>query len=253
MNLGIAGRTAIVTAANGGLGSAVASRLAAEGANLVLFSRSQEALVEMAAGLERQHGVRALAVAGDMGVRQDVQRLVTQVQDTFGGPDILVLNTGRPPLPGRDLMDETDDARWEEAYRTQLWGAMLVSQAIAPLLVQRKWGRIVCIGSASVKQPMPRHVLSTVFRAGVTGLMKHLANEVGAHGVTVNTVCPASVETDSLSRSYDLRERLARIPVGRLGRPEELAAAVAFFASDLAGFITGTSLAVDGGMVSALN
>jgi 3-oxoacyl-[acyl-carrier protein] reductase len=252
MNLGITGRTAIVTAANGGLGAAVAHRLAAEGANLVLFSRSHDPLCALAASLEQQHGIRALPVAGDMRQRSDVDRLVEQVQAVFGGPDILVLNTGRPPLPGRDLMDETDDARWEEAYRTQLWGATLVTRAIAPLMVQRRWGRIVCIGSASVKQPMPRHVLSTVFRAGVAGLMKHLANEVGPHGVTVNTVCPASVVTDSLSRSYDLQERLARIPVGRLGRPEELAAAVAFFASESAGFITGTSLPVDGGMVAAL-
>jgi 3-oxoacyl-[acyl-carrier protein] reductase len=252
MNLGIAGRTAIVTAASGGLGAAVASRLAAEGANVALFSRSEEPLRELASCIVQEHGVRALPVAGDMRVRKHVERLVAEVRREFGGPDILVLNTGRPPLPGRDLMDETDDERWEEAYRTQLWGAMLVSRAITPLLVERKWGRIVCIGSASVKQPMARHALSTVFRAGVAGLMKHLANEVGRHGVTVNTVCPASVETESLARSYDLGERLARIPVGRLGRPDELAAAVAFLASDLAGFITGVSVPVDGGMVSAL-
>ncbi len=252
MDLGIAGKLAIVTASSGGLGDAVARALAAEGVNLALFARSQDRLHANAAEIERRYQVRALPVAGDMRLRKDVENLVAVVAREFGGPDILVLNTGRPPLPTREVLAETEDERWEKAYRTQLWGAILVARIVVPLLVQRGWGRVIAITSASVKQPMPSHGLSTVFRAGVTGMMKHLANETAAKGVTVNCVCPASIATEGLKQSYDLAERVKRVPVGRIGRPEELAAAVAFLASDLAGFITGASIQVDGGMVASL-
>ena len=253
MNLGIAGKVAIVTASSSGLGDAIARGLAAEGAHLVLFARSGDRLRANAAEIERRYLVRAVPVVGDMRVREDVAKLVATVKQEFGGPDILVLNTGRPPLPPRDkALDETDDTRWEDAYRTQLWAAVLCVRAITPLLIERGWGRVIAITSASVKQPMPKHTLSTVFRAGVTGMLKHLSNEVAAKGVTVNTICPASIVTDSLSQTYDLANRLKRIPVGRLGRPEELAAMVAFLASDHAGFVTGATIPVDGGMIASL-
>lgn len=252
MDLGIAGKLAIVTASSAGLGEAVAHALAAEGVNLALFARSGDRLRANAAEIERRYGVRVLPVAGDMRSRADVENLAAVVLREFGGPDILVLNTGRPPLPTREVLEETEDQRWEDAYRTQLWGAILVARVVVPLLVHRGWGRVIAITSASVKQPMPSHGLSTVFRAGVTGFMKHLANETAAKGVTVNTVCPASIATAGLKQSYDLSERIKRVPVGRIGRPEELAAAVAFLASDLAGFITGASIQVDGGMVASL-
>lgn len=253
MNLGIAGRTAIVTASSAGLGHAVARSLASEGANIVLFARTADRLRENASAISTEFGVRAVAVAGDMRSEKDVDELVATVTREFGGPDILVLNTGRPPLPPRErALDESDGKRWQEAYETQLWSAALVAQKVVPLMVERGWGRVVAITSASVKQPMQKHTLSTVFRAGVTGLMKHLANEVAPRGVTVNTVCPASIVTSSLAGSYDLQSRLKNIPVGRLGRPEELGAVVSFLASEHAGFITGATLQVDGGMISSL-
>lgn len=253
MDLGIAGKIAIITAASGGLGSAVARGLAAEGVHVALFSRSETPLQALARDIETEYGVRALAVAGDMRSSANVKAFVERVRVELGPPDILVLNTGRPPLPSRDALDENDDERWEDAYRTQLWGAVLLVRAVMPLLIERGWGRVISIGSASVQRPMPRHLLSTVFRAGVGGMMRHLANEVGRYGITVNTVCPASIQTDSLSRSYDLSERLKSIPMNRLGRPDELASVIAFLASDRAGFITGTSLHVDGGMVNAFS
>jgi 3-oxoacyl-[acyl-carrier protein] reductase len=163
------------------------------------------------------------------------------------------LNTGRPPQPPQDLMDEHDDERWDDAYRTQLWGAVLLVRSVTPLLIERGWGRVIGIGSVSVNRPMSGHVLSTVFRAGVSGMMRHLANEVGCHGVTVNTVCPASIQTQSLSSSYDLQDRLKRIPMNRLGRPDELARVVAFLASEHAGYITGTNIHVDGGLTNAFH
>jgi len=122
-----------------------------------------------------------------------------------------------------------------------------------PAIVERGWGRVVAITSASVKQPMPKHSLSTPFRAAVTGMYKHLANEIAHTGVTVNVVAPGSIGTHSLVTSYDPIKRAQSLPVKRLGRPEELAAAVAFLVSDLAGFITGVSLQVDGGMLASLN
>ena len=253
MDLGIAGKLAIVTASSGGLGDAVARALAAEGVHLALFARSEERLRANAVEIERRYNVRVAPVVGDMRSREDIENLVSVVKREFGGPDILVLNTGRPPSPPRDeVLDETDDDRWEEAYRTQLWAAILAARIVTPLLVQRGWGRVIAITSASVKQPMPRHGLSTIFRAGVTGLMKHIANEVASKGVTVNTVCPASIVTDSLKRTYDLSERIKRVPVGRLGRPEELAAIIAFLASEHAAFITGATIQVDGGMIASL-
>jgi len=252
MNLGISGKVALVTACSSGIGKAVAHALAAEGVRLALFSRSAEPLRATAAEIEKQHNVQVLPVPGDMRSEADVERLVQEIKQTFGGCDIVVLNTGRPPTPMREVLEETENERWEDAYRTQLWGPLLVARKVVPLLVDRGWGRVIAITSASVKQPMRRHGLSTVFRSGVTGYMKHLANEIAAKGVTVNTVCPASIGTESLKGTYDVSERLKLVPVGRLGRPAELAATVAFLASDHAGYITGASLHVDGGMVASL-
>jgi len=120
-------------------------------------------------------------------------------------------------------------------------------------LLRQGWGRVIAITAGTVKQPKPGHTLSTVFRAGVTGYMKHLANEIAAKGVTVNCVCPGSIDTRSDARTAEeTAARIRRVPVGRLGRPQELAATVAFLASDYAGFITGASLNVDGGTVTSL-
>lgn len=251
MDLGIQGKTAIVTASSSGLGHAIAHRLAQEGCHIVLFARSREKLDATAAELREKYRIRALPVVGDMARDADVDRLHAECA-AFGGPDILVLNTGRPPLGMRTVLEETDDARWAEAHQTQLWGALTVARRIVPAIVARGWGRVIGVTSASVKQPMPRHALSTVYRAGVQAMLKHLANEVAAQGVTVNSVCPASVGTEALTTSYRAADRIKTVPLGRLGTPDELAAAVAFFASVQAGFITGASLHVDGGMVAAL-
>lgn len=252
MDLGIAGKVAVVTACSSGLGEAVARGLAAEGVKLALFARSAEKLRTLAGEIEQKHEVPVLAVAGDMRSRADVERFAAALQEKFGAPDILVLNTGRPPRALRPVLDETDDARWEDAYQTQLWGAVLVTRRIVPMMLDKGWGRVIAITSASVKQPMLRHGLSTIFRAGVTGFMKHLANEVAANGVTVNTVGPGSIDTPTPRNPHDMAERLKRVPLGRLGRPEEFAATVVFLASEQAGFITGATLNVDGGTMAAL-
>jgi 3-oxoacyl-[acyl-carrier protein] reductase len=252
MDLGLADKVAVVTGGSSGLGERIAHTLATEGVHLALFARSAEKLESVASAIRRQHPVRVMVVPGDMRSAQDVERLATVLRSEFNGADILVVNTGRPPLPMREALEETDDARWDEAYRTQLFGAILIMRKITPMLVERGWGRVIAVTSSSVREPMEKHALSTVFRAGVTGFLKHLANETAAHGVTVNAVCPASIDTPALRTSYDLKERARHIPVGRSGTAEELAAAVTFLASRQAGYITGVSLPVDGGRTGFL-
>lgn len=250
MDLGIKGKTVIVTGASSGLGKAIAAGFAAEGAQLVICARRAELLQANAGELESSYGATVRAVPGDLRKREDVKRLL-EVARELGGPDILVINTGRPPVPLRHILDEREEERWQAAYETQLWAAALLVQEVVPVLVERRWGRVIGVTSASVKQPMPHHGLSTIFRAGVTGMLKHLANEVGASGVTVNSVCPGSIATASMA-SYDMEERLRGLPLHRLGDPSELASAVLYFASQQAGFITGASLQVDGGGVGSL-
>jgi len=248
METGLRGKTVLVTGASRGLGFACACAFAAEGARLVLFSRDEASLQASAASIRSEFNSVIEVVAGDMAVTADVARL----SEKAGAPDVLVLNCGRPPLNLREVLDETDQVRWEHAHRTQLTGGVNVLAALAPKMVARGKGRIVAITSASVKQPMPRHGLSTIFRAGLAAYLKHLANEVAASGVTVNSVCPASIGTEGFLRSFDAQKRASEVPMRRLGTPEELASAVVYLASDGAGFITGVSLQVDGGMTASL-
>jgi len=250
MDLGITGKIAIVVGGAGNLGRAVSDRLAGEGVNLILFQRTQATLDAAAAEIRAAHGVNVTTVAGDMTKASDVERLRAVALQT--GVDILVVNSARPPMPMRDVLEENEDSRWAEAYDGQLRSAILLVRAIVPILVDRGWGRVVAITSASVKQPMPHHSLSTVYRAGLTALMKHLANEIADKGVTVNCVCPASVLTKGFERDWNLADRAARVPMKRLGTTDEFSSAVAYLASVPAAFITGASLQVDGGLTGSL-
>lgn len=156
----------------------------------------------------------------------------------------------------RETLAEDEPARWDEAYRTQLLGVVPVVNAVVPQMLGRGWGCVIAITSASAKQPMAVHALSTVFRAGVTACMKGLANEIGAQDVTVNCVAPALVDTSHRSGGHaysaEQTERRRRLtPLGRMGTQEELCGVVAFLASRQAGFVTGSTIAVEGGMTGA--
>jgi 3-oxoacyl-[acyl-carrier protein] reductase len=251
MDLGISGKRAIVVGGSQGLGLAISERLAAEGAGLLLFARDEGRLREVAARLQDANGARVDTCAGDITRVDDVDRLLRQAGES-GGVQILILNTPRPPSPMRDFLDENEEGRWEQGYQQQLRGALLVLRKLTPLLVERRWGRVVAITSASVKQPMPRHAISTIYRAGVQAALKHLAMEVAPHGVTVNAVAPATVSTPTFATYHDIERRIQAVPLKRLGKPEELAATVAFLASELAGFITGETIQLDGGQTLAL-
>jgi 3-oxoacyl-[acyl-carrier protein] reductase len=251
MDLAIAGRRALVTCGSSGLGLASAKALAHEGVDLVLFARDPERLGQARDAITSTTDVTVDVFAGDMSRKDSVRELRTFVSGS-GGLDILVLNTPRPPSPMREILEEDDDDRWEQAYQDQLHGSLVVLRQIAPLLVERDWGRIVAITSASVKAPMPRHALSTVFRAGVQAALKHLSHELGPRGVTVNSVAPATIVTPTFAAFHDLEARVLATAVKRHGTEEELAACVAFLASDHAGFITGQVVQMDGGQTTSL-
>ena len=256
MDLGIKGKLALVTASSGGMGRNIAHMLAGEGANVVLFSRSEDKLRSVCAEIETQHGVKATAVAGDMTNHDDVLRLADTLK-SFGGPDILVLVSARPPNPLRETLKEDEQARWDQAYRAQLWSIVDLVAVTVPQMIGRGWGRIVSVTSASAKQPMAVHALSTVFRAGVTAYMKGLAGEVAPHGITVNCVAPALIDTShrqgkSAYTQEQAEHRKSLTPMGRMGTQEELCGVITFLTSRQAGFITGSTIAVEGGMISGL-
>lgn len=262
MELGIAGRTALVAASSRGLGRASAGALAAEGADVVLCARGRDELEAAAAEIEAEHGVRALPVAADLSLREDVERLVGKALYAFGGVDILVTNSGGPP-PGPFSAHGPEE--WRDAYRDLLESAVLLIRGVLPGMRRRGWGRIVLVTSIAVKQPVDGLVLSNSLRAGVTGMAKTLSTEVAADGVTVNTVLPGYTRTDrleALARSIaeeegitpaEAEERwLEEIPAGRLAEPKEFADAVAFLCSERAAYVTGTAFPVDGGWIRSL-
>lgn len=251
MDLGIRGKRALVIGGSTGIGLASSEALAAEGVDVAIFARNPENVKQAVAGIAARHGVRCEGHAGDVTRQEDVKALRDWVAAT-GGLDILVLNTPRPPSPMRHFLDETEDARWRQGYVEQLESALFVLRHMTPLMLDKGWGRIVAITSASVKNPMPKHAISTIFRAGVHAALKHLVEEVAPHGVTVNAVAPATVLTPTFASFHDLEARVANTPLKRPGTMEEIGGTVAFLASNYAGYITGETIQFDGGLTRAL-
>ena len=262
MDLGLAGKVALVAAASRGLGRAVAHELAAEGASLVLCARGGGALEATAREIESATGVPCLPVTADLGRADDVARLLETATARFERVDVLVTNGGGPPA-GRFEAHGPD--AWMAAVRQTLFSALELARGVLPGMRARRWGRILNITSIAVKQPVDNLVLSNSIRAAVTGWARTLANEVAADGVTVNNLMPGYTRTervDELARTMAERERIApeefvarwerEIPMGRLGEPREFAALAAFLASERASYITGASIAVDGGWIRSL-
>ena len=250
MDLGISGKRALIVGGSSGLGLAAANALASEGVAIAIFSRDV-ARLEKACHVVGQLGVEAKGHSGDIASNDDILALADWLKWT-GGLDILVLNTPRPPSPMRAFLAEDDDERWEQGYRDQLQSALRLLRAVTPLMLNKGWGRIIGVTSASVKQPMARHALSSVFRAGVQAALKHLVEEVAPHGITVNAVAPATILTPTFSSFHDLERRISEIPLRRAGTLEEFGGTVAFLASQSAGFITGQTIQLDGGMTRSL-
>jgi 3-oxoacyl-[acyl-carrier protein] reductase len=262
MNLGLEGKVALVAAASRGLGRAVAEELAAEGASLVLCARAAESLTEAGEQIERTTGAAVLGVAGDVSSSADVSRIVASALERFGRVDILVTNAGGPPAGTFESLSAED---WEAATRLTLTSVLNLTRAVLPGMRERRWGRILNVTSIAVKQPVENLMLSNSLRAAVTGFARTLANEVAADGITVNNLLPGYTRTErveELARGAAAREGVSEaeararweseIPMRRLGEPREFAALAAFLASERAGYITGTSITVDGGWVRSL-
>lgn len=262
MDLGLKGKVALVTASSKGLGLAVAEELAAEGAHLIMNARGEAALNDASESIADRFGSDVLAVLGDLSVSLDIERIVSEGIAKFGKIDILVTNSGGPPA-GR-FEDLTAD-QWDAAVRLLLTGVTDITRLVLPGMKERKWGRILNITSIAAKQPVENLMLSNALRAGLTGFSKTLASEVAAEGITVNTILPGYTATERVEElaehlakregvePSDIRHRWeAEIPIGRLAEPREFAAMAAFLVSERASYITGSSIAVDGGWIRAL-
>ena len=256
MDLGLAGRVAVVPGATSGLGAAVVRALSAEGAHVAFGGRRAEMAAQQAAELPS-----AVGIGVDITDPDGPRSLVAAATSRFGPVDVLVLNGGGP-APGTAAGMSPEDA--QEAVRLLVTGHIRLVEAVLPGMRERGWGRIIAIGSSGIQEPIAGLAASNVGRGALAGYLKTLAAEVAADGVTVNLVLPGRIETDRLTQVYgavserqgvseqEVRDASrAEIPAGRFGTPDEFAAAVAFLASAQASYITGEQLRCDGGLVRA--
>lgn len=262
MDLGIANKVAIVAAGSEGLGRATALRLAREGARVVVCSRHEEKLRAAAAEITRATGASVLTIPADLTWPEDIARVVQRTTEELGPPTILVNNTGGPPSgPVLSFSDE----QWQAAFELIFFSALRLTRLVVPFMREAHWGRIVNITSVTVKQPIESLVLSNAARAAVVAFMKTLVGDLAKDGITVNSIGPAPIATNRMieliaagakQRGISVEESraawTAAIPMGRMGRPEELADLVAFLCSENASFITGSFIPVDGGQTRAL-
>lgn len=247
MDLGLGGRRALVTGGSRGIGRAIAAELVAEGASVAITSRSPE------------EAARSLGVVGIPHSSDDVDgvpALVSRATEALGGPiDVLIVNTGGPPT-GPDPLG-FPLAGWEAAYRSLVLHPMALVEAVMPSMRERGWGRVVNVVSTSVREVLPNLMLSNAHRAATLAAWKTIARDVAGDGVTVNSILPGRIATDRIATNHgsmDAAQAAARteVPAGRLGTPEELAAAAAFLCSTRASYITGVALLVDGGLTRSI-
>ena len=262
MDLGLKGKVAVVAAASQGLGRAIAEALAAEGARVAICARTAAKLEATAEEIRRKTGAEVLAAPADVTRAADVDRFVGAAVERWGTVHIAVANAGGPPAKEFSAITLEE---WQAAVELNLMSAVHLARAVLPRMRAQKWGRLLFLTSVAVKQPIDGLLLSNAVRSGVTGLAKSLTNECARDNVLVNCVCPGYTRTDRLeelaaklsqqrgvSPDEVYRGWTAQIPLGRLGEPRELGALVAFLASEQASYITGTSIAVDGGWVRSL-
>jgi 3-oxoacyl-[acyl-carrier protein] reductase len=262
METGLRNRVALIAGSSQGLGRATALALAAEGCHLALFSRDIAALERLAAEIRKRFEVQVFTASVDVRDSSATKQFVENTARMFDRIDICVANAGGPPA--KTLLQTTDED-WDNAYQLNLRSAAVLARAVIPHMQRRKWGRIITITSITVREPQPQLILSNAIRAGVLGLVRTLATDFGPDGILVNNVAPGYTATDRLNelvahrasetgQGRDQIEKLwvDRIPVGRLGKPEEIADAIVWLASERASFITGQTILLDGGMYKGL-
>ncbi len=262
MDLGLSGTVAVVMAASRGLGRASAEALAREGCDLAIASRRPEAIEAAAAAIRAATGRRVLAIPADLTSASDIGRMAERVAAEYGRVDILVNNGGGPP-PG--TFDVLDDSAFAKATELLLLSVVRATKAFLPLIRTSAQGRIITLTSTSTREVIANLMLSNCVRAAVAGWSKTLARELAPEGITVNCVAPGTLGTERIDELIAANAKrtdatleavraqmIARIPFGRFGRPEELAAAVAFLAGKPASFITGTTMVIDGGQTATV-
>jgi 3-oxoacyl-[acyl-carrier protein] reductase len=257
MDLGLKGKVALVAGGSMGLGKAVATEFAREGARVAICALDDPELPKAADDIRKKTGGDVLAVPADVTVMDDARNFVRTSVKHFGTVDILVNNAGGPPsVP---LM-EIDDDLWTFGFKLNLMSTIAMTTEAVPIMKEKKWGRIINMTSISVKQPIDGLILSNTIRSGVIGFAKTLSTELAPFNVTVNSVCPGYTMTDrvrNLAKVVAEREKTtpdaivkrweSTIPMGRLGTVEEFAALVTFLASERSGYITGAAIQIDGG------
>jgi 3-oxoacyl-[acyl-carrier protein] reductase len=250
MDLRIEGKTALVMGASKGIGLAIAAALAGEGVRVAMASRSRERVEAAAKEIEGD----TTAFEADTDELDRLAALPDEVASRVGPVEILITNTGGPPLGG--ALDHEREV-WEEAYRSLVLAPLVLADAVLPGMRERKWGRIVNVGSSSVREPIPHLTLSNANRMAAIGLFKTLATEVASDGITVNTVATGRFATDRLAENWGSWEEMEAkapegIPAGRLGQPEEFGDLVAFICSERAAYLTGAVVPLDGGMLRSV-
>lgn len=259
MDLGIKDKVAFVGGSSKGLGLAAATRLANEGVHVSICARDADRGERIAARLSSETGSRVIAVGADLSSEADIDRAIATTEERLGPVNILVCNTGGPPVLD---IDAINDEHWLESFKLLHLSNVRLIRRCLPSMYAAKWGRIISIQSSSVKQPVPGLHLSNGIRPAVAGLFKSMMEEWGKNGVTANLVLPGIYLTDRIrEKQAEIAERTGRTleqclqglanntALGRLGDPDELGSMVAFLASQRASYITGATFQVDGGMI----
>ena len=261
MDLGLKGKTALVLGAGGGLGSAIAHTLASEGAQVAAADINKDAAEQVVATIQAAGG-SAMAVQWDLADLEVIAPNLAVIEQQFGSVDVLVNITGGPPPT---LVSGQSAENWRKYFDSMVLSVIATSDAVLPKMREKKWGRIITSTSSGVVAPIPNLGLSNALRMSLLGWSKTLASEVGRDGVTANVVLPGRVATQRITFLDEQRAKregrsveevsaasTASIPVGRYGDPQEYADVVAFIASTRAGYLTGSVIRVDGGMISSV-
>jgi 3-oxoacyl-[acyl-carrier protein] reductase len=261
MDLGLRDKVALVTAASRGLGAAVARRFALEGAKVALCARDLSRAQATAERIAHETGAKVVGFKADVAMPADVDALIRQTVEQFGRVDALIVNAGGPPA---GTFEALKPEQWEHATQLTLMSAVRLCYAIIPQMKQQGGGSIVFVTSNSVKQPVANLILSNSIRMAVIGLMKSLSIEQAASGIRFNAVAPGWTMTERVTELFNAQAKangttpeqeaasiIADIPLGRMGQPEEFANAAVFLASPAASYITGVTLAIDGGVTHA--